>query len=67
MGWINNKMGFLWLTTLFNIETKKKAKNRKFWRLLILNGYKSYINMNFLNWYYKYRILVAAFLPYLTY
>jgi len=59
-------MGFLWLTTLFDVETKKKAGNRRFWRLLILDGHRSHININFLNWYHKYRILVAAFSPYLT-
>jgi len=59
-------MRFLWLTTLFNIEIKKKAGNRRFWRLLILDGHGFYININFLNWCYKYRILVAAFPPYLT-
>jgi hypothetical protein len=46
---MNKEMGFLWLTTLFNVETKKKARNRKFWRLLILDGHGSHININFLN------------------
>jgi len=63
---MNDEMGFSWLTTLFDVETKKKARNGRSWRLLILDGHGSYINMNFLNWSYKYRILVAVFPPYLT-
>jgi len=42
-------MGFSWLTTLFDVETKKKARNGRFWRLLILDGHGSHININFLN------------------
>jgi DDE superfamily endonuclease len=60
-GWTNNEMGFSWLTTLFDVETKKKAGNGRFWRLLILDGHGSHINMNFLDWCHKHRILVAAF------
>ena len=59
-------MGFSWLTTLFDVETKKKAGNGKFWRLLILDSHGSHININFLNWCHKHRILVAAFPPHST-
>ena len=66
-GWTNEEMGFSWLTTLFDIETKKKAGNGRFWRLLILDRHGSHINMKFLNWSHKHRILVAVFPPHLTY
>jgi hypothetical protein len=65
--WTNEEMGFSWLTTLFDIETKKKAGNGRFWRLLILDRHGSHINMKFLNWSHKHRILVAVFPPHLTY
>jgi hypothetical protein len=52
---------------VFNKHTKKKASNGREWRLLILDGHGSYVNMNFLNWCDKHRILLAVYPPHTTY
>ena len=55
-----------WLTTVFNCYTKVKARHGRNWRLLFINGHGSYVNIPFLNWCLKHRILVAVYPPYLT-
>ena len=50
-GWTNNELGSMWLTKIFNRETKQKACQGREWRLLIVNGYSSYVNIKFLNYY----------------
>jgi hypothetical protein len=65
-GWTNDKLGLAWLEQVFDKHTKKKASNGRVWRLLIVDGHGSHINMNFLNWCDKHRILVAVYPPHTT-
>jgi hypothetical protein len=57
-----------WLRQVFDRETKEKAtKARRVYRLLILDGYGSYLTMEFIEYCHENRILLAIYLPYLTY
>ena len=65
-GWTNDELGFTWLTTIFDRHTKAKARQGRDWRLLIVDGHGSHLNMKFLEWCYEHRILVLAFPPHST-
>ena len=65
-GWTNDDLGYSWLTTLFDRETKAKARNRRDWRLLILDGHGSHVNMRFIDYCHSHRILLAVFPPHAT-
>ena len=65
-GWTNEDLGFSWLTTLFDRATKEKANNGLKWRLLLVDGHNSHVNMKFLTWATANRILVAVFPPHST-
>ena len=65
-GWTNNEIGYEWLTTIFDRYTKRKASLNKEWRLLICDGHGSHLNMEFLDWCHKNKILVAVFPPHST-
>ncbi|OCK89222.1 uncharacterized protein K441DRAFT_585047, partial [Cenococcum geophilum 1.58] len=56
----NNKIGYKWLTMIFNRYIKRK-------RLLICDGYGFYLNIQVLNWCYANKVLVAVFPPYSIY
>jgi len=62
--WINNEIGLTWLEQVFNRCIKEKAG--RLYRLLIVDGHRSYVTMDFLNYCDWYRILVAVFPPYST-
>ena len=47
MGWTNNKIGLAWLKQVFDRETKAKA--RRDYRLLVLDGHGSHITMELSN------------------
>jgi hypothetical protein len=49
------------LTGLFEKETAVNAKRS--WRLLLVDGHGSHVNMKFLNWCERHRILVAIYPP----
>lgn len=63
-GWTDNKLGFAWLSQIFDRFTK--AKCRRDWRLLFVDGHGSHINMAFLEWCEQHRILVAVYPPHST-
>lgn len=63
-GWTSDELGFSWLTGLFDKETSPKA--RRSWRLLIVDGHGSHLNMKFLNWCESRRVLVAIYPPHST-
>lgn len=63
-GWTSDELGYSWLTGLFEKETAVKAK--KSWRLLFVDGHGSHVNMKFLNWCERHRILVAIYPPHST-
>jgi hypothetical protein len=46
-GWTNDNLGLQWLKTIFDRETKSKVRPRQY-RLLILDGHGSHINMRFI-------------------
>jgi DDE superfamily endonuclease len=66
-GWTTDKLGYHWLTTIFDRHTRKKARKGHEYRLLIIDGHGSHINIRFLNWCEENRVLVAVFLPHSTY
>ncbi|HEV7738334.1 MAG TPA: transposase [Chlamydiales bacterium] len=65
-GWTNDELGYQWLTTVFDRFTKEKARHGRNWRLLILDGHGSHINMKFLNYCNAHRILVFVYPPHST-
>ena len=65
-GFSNDDLAFDWLTNVFDKATKQKARNGRDWRLLLLDGHSSHINITFLDWCYEHRILVAIFPPHAT-
>jgi hypothetical protein len=56
-----------WLEQIFDRYTKKKARHRKDWRLLILNGHGSHVTSSFFEYCLRYRILVLVYPPHSTY
>ena len=52
---------------VFDRCTKKKARHRRDWRLLILDGHGSHLTEDFLHYCLTYKIYVAVFPPYSTY
>jgi DDE superfamily endonuclease len=60
-GYTNEDIGYQWLTKTFNRVTRPKARNGRDWRLLWVDGHNSHINMRFLDWCHKHRVLVAMF------
>lgn len=65
-GWTNDEIGFAYLTQIFDRYSKKKCGQSRRWRLLIVDGHGSHINMRFLDWCSTHRILVAVFPPHTT-
>lgn len=63
-GWTSDELGFEYLTKIFDRETKNKAERD--WRLLILDGHGSHVNLKFLDWCQNNRILVDVFPPHAT-
>jgi hypothetical protein len=47
-GWTCDSLGLQWLQKIFNPATKAKAGCR--WRLLIVDGHSSYVNISFINY-----------------
>lgn len=64
--WTNDRLGLAWLQDIFDKNTKRKALQGREWRLLIVDGHGSHINMNFLNWCEEHRIHVAVYPPHTT-
>jgi hypothetical protein len=63
-GWTNDELGYAWLTTIFDRETKEKARRK--WRLLILDGHGSHVTMRFINFCDTNKILLALYPPHST-
>lgn len=63
-GWTSDGLGYSWLTGLFEKETASKAR-RSHW-LLLVDEHGSHINMKFLDWCEKLRILLAVYPPHST-
>jgi len=63
-GWTNNDIGLAWLEQVFDRYTKAKA--RRSYRLLILDGHGSHVTMDFINYCDQNRILLAILPPHST-
>ena len=64
-GWTSNDIGQVWLQQVFERYTKPKRATIK--RLLIVDGYSSYINMAFMDWADSHGIILLILPPYTTY
>ena len=65
-GWTTDKLGLHWLQSIFDRHTKRKARNARDPRLLIVDGHGSHINMTFLEWCERRNIHVCVFPPHAT-
>ncbi|SMR43913.1 unnamed protein product [Zymoseptoria tritici ST99CH_3D1] len=63
-GWTDNSLGLHWLTKVFEPLTRQKAGRG--YRLLVINGHSSYVNIAFLQYCIDHRIFVAVFPPHST-
>jgi hypothetical protein len=63
-GWTTEDFGMSWLRDIFDRETKAKARQK--WRLLLLDGHGSHVNMRFINFCEENRILLGIFPPHAT-
>jgi len=63
-GWINEYIGLYWLEHVFDRYTREKVGNHR--RLLIVDGYNSYLNIRFINYCDQNRILLAFLPPHST-
>ncbi|KAF2837490.1 DDE-domain-containing protein [Patellaria atrata CBS 101060] len=63
-GWTNDELGLRWLETVFDRSTKTKAGRA--WRLLIVDGHGSHINMPFLEYCISDKIILANYPPHST-
>jgi hypothetical protein len=65
-GWTNDQIGLEWLINTFDRHTKAKARQGRDYRLLIIDGHGSHVNLAFLDWCDAHRIIVAVFPPHST-
>jgi hypothetical protein len=63
-GWLNNALGLRWLQKVF--ERYIKLSNPRSRRLLLVDGHSSHVNMEFINWADRHRIIVMILPPHLT-
>jgi hypothetical protein len=63
-GWTNNELDLAWLKQVFDWSTKPKA-GRSYW-LLIRDGYRSYLTMDFIEYCDRNQILLAVYPPHST-
>jgi hypothetical protein len=64
-GWSSKNIGMRWLEEVFERYTKPSNLRSK--RLLIVDGYSSHVNMEFINFADTYRIIILVLLLYSTY
>lgn len=60
-GWTKNEFGFQWLKDTFDKESRAQASQG--WRLLILDGRGSHVNMRFINYYQKKTPILLYIVP----
>jgi hypothetical protein len=63
-GWSNNDIGMAWVEQVFDRHTKAKARRQ--WRLLILDGHGSHVTQDFIDFCDSNRILLSIFPPHST-
>ncbi len=64
-GWTYNDLGLTWLEQVFDRYTK--PKNRRDWRLLIVDGHGSHVAKGFIHYCDSHKILLVIFPPHATY
>ena len=65
-GWTNDELGLSYIKSIFDRETKAKARNGRDWRLLFVDGHGSHINIKWLEYCQQHRILIAVYPPHST-
>lgn len=63
-GWSSEEIGLEWLKRIFHPYTKDPAGRG--WRLLIVDGHNSHLNMTFISFADSVRILLAILPPHST-
>jgi hypothetical protein len=63
-GWSNNTFGLLWLQYVFKPYTRRK--HGQDYRLLIVNGHLSHVNIAFIEFAITHKILFLVLPPYTT-
>ena len=63
-GWSNNTLGLRWLQTIFENATKLKSDRTR--RLLLIDGHSSHVNMDFIDWADRHRIIIMILPPHTT-
>jgi DDE superfamily endonuclease len=63
-GWTCDSLGLQWLQKVFHPHTKDKAGNQL--RLLIVDGHSSHVNLKFIDWADRHRILIMILPPHST-
>ena len=63
-GWSCNALGLQWLKKIF--ERYTKPKNDRTRRLLLIDGHSSHVNMDFIDWADRHRIIVMILPPHTT-
>lgn len=59
-GWTNDTVGFSWLTEVFDRHTKSKARLGRDYRLLLVDGHGSHVNMKCIEWRDQHKILLTV-------
>ena len=65
-GWSNDEYGLVWLEQVFDRHTKAKAEDERERRLLIVDGHSSHVNMKFIDYADRNRILLVILPPHST-
>ena len=63
-GWSSDAMGLQWLERLFDRHTREKARRSR--RLLIVDGHSSHVNLKFLDYADRNRIIILILPPHST-
>jgi hypothetical protein len=65
-GWSNNNIGLVWLEQVFDRCTKEKARRRRDYRLLIVDGHGSYVTKDFIDYCHAHHIILGVLPPHST-
>jgi hypothetical protein len=63
-GWTNKTAGMNWLKNVF--EPNTRPKSTRTWRMLIVDGHSSHVNLEFLDWAVSHQICVLILPPHAT-
>jgi DDE superfamily endonuclease len=63
-GWSNDSLGLQWLERVFDRHTREKAGRGR--RLLIVDGHSSHVNLKFLDYADRHRIIILILPPHST-